>query len=110
MTTLMAKREPTVQLRDHERLNARRKAKKYTLATLAEAVGVHKSMIGHLCSGHTITCSQTLGRAIEDALGLKEGSLFKRPDYDLLLERRGSRARKDVEPGKPVEQVIEEEK
>lgn len=103
-TTVPAAGSDTVQV-DPGKLNAARKAAGYTYATLAKAVGVHKSMIGFLCTGRTITCKRSLGAAIEETLGVERDSLFRDPDYDVLRERRGARA---IKP-KPkfVERTIE---
>lgn len=109
MTTLMARREPTSQVKDSAKLNAVRKRKGFTYESLAEAAGVSRAMIGHFVTGRTVTCKQSTGERIEDALGVKRGSLFKKPDYQVLVERRGSRALPVAKP-EPVEQVIEAEK
>lgn len=108
MTTLMAKREPSLQVKDPDRLKATIRRRKHTYDTLSEAVEVHRSMIGHLCTGRTLTCRQELAERIEDVLGVKRGTLFKKPDYQVLVERRGARAFTGPKP-KPVEQVIDED-
>lgn len=101
-TTVPAAGTDTVQV-DPDALDEARKASGATYKDLADAVGVHKSMIGFLCTGRTITCKRSLGEAIEDTLEVERGSLFKAPDYQVLLERRGARANKSKSVAKPAE-------
>lgn len=94
--------DDTVQV-DPALLNAARKEIGVTYAALAEAVGISRSMVSHLCRGRTVTCRRATGEAIEDALGVERGSLFGDPDYETLRNRRGARTLNPL----PLERTIE---
>lgn len=94
--------DDTVQV-DPALLNRTRREAGATYAALAEAGDVSKSMISHLCRGRTVTCRRALGEAIEDALGVSRGYLFKDPDYETLRTRRGARTLNPL----PLERTIE---
>lgn len=47
-----------------------------TCKSLADKVGCHKSLIGHLRSGHRSSCSPETAAAIEKQLNAPPGSLF----------------------------------
>src|SRR4051812_44906421 len=47
-----------------------------TCKSLADKVGCHKSLIGHLRSGHRSTCGPATATAIEKQLNAPPGSLF----------------------------------
>lgn len=65
-----------VQLIDRQTLIRYMEYRGESCSTLARKVGCHRSLIGHLRSGHRRTCQPLTARAIEKALNAPPGSLF----------------------------------
>lgn len=65
-----------VQLIDRQTLVRYMEYRGESCTTLAAKVDVHRSLIGHLRSGHRRTCQPATARAIEKALNAPPGSLF----------------------------------
>jgi transcriptional regulator with XRE-family HTH domain len=65
-----------VQLRSREALVICLEATGMSERELARVAGLSHSTVNHLVTGRRTSCSSTTARAIENALGCGEGSLF----------------------------------
>lgn len=65
-----------MQLIDQQTLVRYMEFRGESCTTLASKVGCHRSLIGHLRSGHRRTCQPGTARQIEKALNAPPGSLF----------------------------------